>query len=116
MNRIYRVAGHDFRVCGEKICKAVEQIDGFRPFECVDGEPHFQFMEGRVVPEMKEVQYSFSYDDVMGTFGRWEKGYLLTLKPEQEDAFYLWTEEGGQTVWLWGIWSVRLYRFALWVG
>jgi hypothetical protein len=28
----------------------------------------------------------------------------------------MWTEEGGKTVWLCGNWSVRLYRFALWVG
>lgn len=116
MNRRYRVAGHTFEVCGEQLCKAVEQIVGFRPFACEDGEPLFEYREGKEVPVPEKVQYTFAYEDVTGTFGRWEKGFLLTLKPEQEEPFHLWTEEGGKTVWLCGNWSVRLYRFALWVG
>ena len=116
MNKTYQVAGHCFRMCGEQLCKAVEQIIGFRPFECEEGEPLFELTEGTDAPAMEQVQYTFSYGDVTGTFGRWEKGFLLTLKPEQEEAFYLWTEEGGKTVWLCGNWSLRLYRFALWVG
>lgn len=116
MNRIYRVAGHCFRATGEKICQAIELIEGFRPFECEDGEPFFEYTEGVAVPAMKKEQYTFSYEDVTGIFGRWDKGFLLTLKPEQEEAFQMWTEEGGKTVWLCGNWSVRLYRFALWVG
>ena len=103
-------------MCGEQLCKAVEQIVGFRPFECEGGEPLFEFVEGTEAPAMEKVQYTFSYEDVTGTFGRWDNGFLLTLKPEQEEAFHLWTEEGGKTVWLCGNWSVRLYRFALWVG
>ena len=39
MNKTYRVAGHTFQVCSEQLCKAVEQIVGFRPFECEEGEP-----------------------------------------------------------------------------
>lgn len=116
MNKTYQVAGHCFRMCGEQLCKAVEQIIGFRPFECEEGEPLFEFTVGTEAPAMEKVQYTFSYEDVTGTFGRWEKGFLLTLKPEQEEVFYLWTEEGGKTVWLCGNWSLRLYRFALWVG
>lgn len=116
MNKTYQVAGHCFRMCGEQLCKAVEQIIGFRPFECEEGESLFEFTEGTEAPAMEKVQYTFSYEDVTGTFGRWDNGFLLTLKPEQEEAFHLWTEEGGKTVWLCGNWSLRLYRFALWVG
>ena len=116
MKRTYRVAGHTFQVCGEQLCKAVERIEGFRPFECEGGEPLFEYREGGEAPVMKEVQYTFLYEDVTGTFGRWEKGFLLTLKPDREEAFHLWMEEGGMVVWLCGNWSVRLYRFALWVG
>ena len=116
MNRTYRVAGHSFMVCGEKLCKAVEHIEGFHPFEHEDREPLFSYVEGADTPHYKEVQYTFSYEDVIGTFGRWERGFLLCLQPEKETAFRLWTEEGNPTVWLCGNWSVRLYRFALWVG
>ena len=116
MNKTYQVAGHCFRMCGEQLCKAVERIVGFRPFECEGGKPLFEFVEGTEAPVMEKVQYTFAYEDVTGTFGRWDNGFLLTLKPEQEEAFHLWTEEGGKTVWLCGNWSVRLYRFALWVG
>ena len=46
MNKTYKVAGHCFRVSGERICQAVSQMDGFLPFECKDGEALFEFAEG----------------------------------------------------------------------
>ena len=45
MNRTYQVAGHRFMLWGDKLCKAVEGIAGFRPFESQDGEVLFAFME-----------------------------------------------------------------------
>ena len=116
MNKTYRVAGHTFQVCSEQLCKAVEQIVGFRPFECEEGEPLFEFVEGTEVPVMEKVQYTFSYEDVTGIFGRTVDGFYLHLKPAEEEPFYLWTKEGHPQVMLFGNWSVRLYRFALWVG
>ena len=116
MNKTYRVAGHTFQVCSEQLCKAVEQIVGFRSFECEEGEPLFEFVEGTEVPVMEKVQYTFSYEDVTGTFGRTEDGFYLHLKPAEEEPFHLWTKEGHSQVMLFGNWSVRLYRFALWVG
>ena len=64
MNKTYNVAGHRFRVSGERICQAVSRIDGFLPFECEEGEFLFEFVEGTDAPKMKEVQYTFSYEDV----------------------------------------------------
>ena len=116
MNKTYRVAGHTFQVCSEQLCKAVEQIVGFRSFECEEGEPLFEFVEGTEVPVMEKVQYTFSYEDVTGTFGRTLDGIYLHLKPAEEEPFHLWTKEGHPQVMLLGNWSVRLYRFALWVG
>ena len=113
---IYQVAGHRFGVSGEKLCKAVSCIEGFRPFRVEEGEVLFTFVEGTDVPPMQQVQYEFSYEDVTGTFGRTEQGFMLTLKPEAEDAFHLWHQLGAKEVQLCGNWSVRLYRFALWVG
>ena len=116
INKIYKVAGHRFRVSGERICQAVSRIDGFLPFECEEGECLFGFAEGAVAPKMKQVQYTFSYEDVSAEFGRWENGFLLSLKPTQEEAFLLWTKDASSVVMMCGNWSMRLYRFALWVG
>lgn len=118
MNKNYRIAGHSFSVSGERVCKAVSLIEGFRSF-CVEGgqdEPLFTFVEGVDVPAMETVQYTFEYEDVTGTFGRTVDGHLLVLKPAAEEAFYLWHSGGGNEVNLCGNWSQRLYRFALWVG
>lgn len=52
MNRTYQVAGHRFMLWGDKLCKAVEGIAGFRPFESQDGEVLFAFMEDTAVPVM----------------------------------------------------------------
>ena len=117
MNKTYKVAGHSFRVSGERICKSVSCIDGFLPFECEEeGDFLFEFIEGTDAPQMEQVQYTFSYEDVSAEFGRWENGFLLTLKPEQEEAFLLWTKDNNSLVRMCGNWSMRLYRFALWVG
>ena len=111
------MAGHRFAVSGELLCEAVDKIAGFKPFR-VEGERDvlFSFVEGGDVPCMATVQYEFIYEDVTGTFGRTAKGFMLMLKPAAEEAFYLWHTEGDSTVQLCGNWTMRLYRFALWVG
>ena len=116
MNKTYKVAGHHFRISGDRICQAVSRIEGFLPFECEDGECLFEFVEGMDAPKMEQVQYTFSYEDVSAEFGRWENGFLLSLKPAQEEAFLLWTKDASSVVMMCGNWSMRLYRFALWVG
>ena len=116
MKNTYQVAGHRFAVSGERLCKAVERIEGFKPFQVAEGEVLFTFVEGTDVPAMQQVQYEFAYEDVTGTFGRTEQGFMLTLKPEAEEPFHLWYQLEAKEVALCGNWSVRLYRFAMWVG
>ncbi|MBR4845751.1 MAG: hypothetical protein IKU98_04950 [Bacteroidaceae bacterium] len=116
MKNIYQVAGHRFGVVGEKLCRAVARIDGFKPFLVNGGEVLFSFVEDDEVPEMKQVQYEFAYEDVVGTFGKSAQGFMLTLKPAAESAFYLWHNDAEKEVKMNGNWSVRLYRFAMWVG
>lgn len=116
MNRIYQVAGHCFAVSGKKLCKAVDCISGFSPFVVNDGTPIFSFVEGVDVPEINTVQYSFHYENVVGRFGRTDNGFILSLKPDNEDAFYLWCNDGDSKVQMCGNWAIYLYRFALWVG
>ena len=118
MNRKYQIAGHLFEVSGEKLCEAVVRIEGFRPFEVVEGEPVFRFQEGKVtdVPEMVRVEYTLEYEGVKGTFGRTAEGFRLNLQPEAEGAFDIWCSEGETVVYLGGNWSMLLYRFALWVA
>lgn len=107
-----------FRVSGEKLCKAVARIEGFKPFELQEGEASFCLTEGNPegIPAMQKVQYSFAYEDVEGTFGRTEEGYRMSLKPEGKEPFELWCRQGESVVYLCGNWSMYLYRFALWVG
>ena len=118
MNRTYQIAGHCFLVSGEKLCVAVGCIEGFKPFEAPDGEVDFFFREGSSedIPPVVEVQYTFQYEDVTGTFIRTAGGYRLRLKPTDEDDFELWCCRDSREVWLCGNWALRLYRFALWVG
>ena len=118
MNRKYQIAGHLFEVSGEKLCEAVAQIEGFRPFEVAEGEPVFGFQEGKItdVPEMAKVEYTLEYEGVKGTFGRTAEGFRLNLQPEAEGAFDVWCREGETVAYLGGNWSMLLYRFALWVA
>ena len=118
MNRKYQIAGHLFEVSGEKLCEAVVRIEGFRPFEVVEGEPVFRFQEGKItdVPEMAKVEYTLEYEGVKGTFGRTAEGFRLNLQPEAEGAFDIWCREGETVAYLGGNWSMLLYRFALWVA
>ena len=118
MNRKYQIAGHCFEVSGERICEAVAHIDGFRLFEVENQEGDFAFREGEWmdVPEVLSVQYIFEYEDVKGCFIRTADGYRLSLKPADEEAFEMWCRQDGKEVFFAGNWSVRLYRFAMWVG
>lgn len=118
MNRKYQIAGHCFEVSGEKICEAVAHIDGFRLFEVENQEGDFAFREGEWmdVLEVLSVQYIFEYEDVKGCFIRTADGYRLSLKPADEEAFEMWCRQGSKEVFFAGNWSVRLYRFAMWVG
>lgn len=116
MNKVFQVAGYRFMVSGDKLCAAIDKIEGFSPFLVGDSDYLFSFVEGVNVPTMVEKQYEFAYEDVIGTFGRTDSGYLLALKPADEEAFYMWHNDEESTVQMQGNWSVRLYRFAMWVG
>lgn len=112
----YQVAGHCFDVSGERLCKSIEQINGFKPFETDDGETSFSFVEGSDVPEMKCVQYCFTYEDVTGRFGGIDGGHMLILQPENGDSLHMWHFNGTKDVQMHGSYELRLYRFAIWVG
>ncbi|MBQ2422171.1 MAG: hypothetical protein II285_04265 [Flavobacteriales bacterium] len=118
MNRVYRVAGHRFMVQGDVLCDMTGSIAGFAPFEVKEqeGDVLFSFASGETPPHITEVQYEFTYEDVKGTFGRADDGYILILKPCEEQALYMWTPDGEDTVYMCGNMSVRLFRFAMWVG
>ncbi len=120
MNRRYRIAGHLFEVSGPHLNQAANAIEGFRPFEVTgeEGIPAFRLVEGHPTdaPAAVSVQYTFDYEDVAGTFARTEEGFRMTLKPAREEPFELWCKRDAHEVCLGGNWSMRLYRFALWVG
>lgn len=116
MNRTYMVAGHRFMVSGDRLCKAAEGIAGLRAFEAADGETLFSFIEDSNAPVVRNEQYTLEYENVKGSFGRTDNGHLLTLETSDENALYLWHDDGGNEVRVSGCLSVQLLRFALWLG
>lgn len=116
MSRVYQVAGHSFVVVGERLGRAVEALDGFYAFLYEGDAGEFSFVEGADVPEMKRALYEFSYEDIVGVFGRTERGFMLTLKPQGESGLNLWHEADGNELLVSGNMSAILLRFAMWVG
>lgn len=118
MNNVYQIAGHIFEVSGENLCRAVEAIEGFKPFAVTKGTPTFCFQESNLedLPEMEKALYKLEYEDVTGDFGRTSRGFRISLKPAGGEPFHLWCDQGGNTVWCGGNWDIQLYRFSLWVG
>ena len=112
----YIIADHCFEVCSETLCTAISRISGFQPFEVTDGTPAFSFQIGEELPSEYNVQYSFTYEDILGEFGSTEDGFFLKQTPANEESLYLWTTGHNDVVFLAGNLSLRLFRFALWIG
>ena len=102
-------------VSGEELEKVVGSMLAFTPFETDTTEYSFVFTEDNNPPDIQKKLYAFSYEDVMCEFGKTDKGYILTLHPTSEDPLCLWSD-GSENVSINGNYSVRLLRFALWIG
>lgn len=116
--KTYQVAGHRFAVIGDKLSDITSNIAGFKPFEVADGDTLFTFEEASATttPEMKHLQYSFTYEDVIGSFGQTDCGYMLMLTPKDTAPLHLWTCNGESVVKLQGNLATYLCRFAMWIG
>lgn len=116
VKRFYEIAGHRLAFA-ETLKEGIDQLPGFRPFLVEkDGAADFEFVTGETAPSFAKVQYTLEYEDVKGSFGTTEQGYLLVLSPEGRESLYLWTEMGTDVVSLCGNMEPYLLRFALWVG
>ena len=118
MSKKYQIAGKIFEISGEELLRGVACIEGLKAFEVQSGEPSFSIKEGDAqdVPEAKQTLYTFEYDCVTGVFARTETGFSFTMQLAEEPPLTLWASIGIPDVYLQGNWSVRLIRFALWVG
>lgn len=112
----YKVANHCFSILGEQLCEATALFEGLVPFAVSDSVPRFTFSEGSLPPTLLNTQYAIHYEDVAGTFGTTTDGYQLILKPSSEPPLTLWCSHGSANIMLHGNYSLRLLRFALWVG
>ena len=112
----YKVADHCFSVVSDKLCKAVSKIEGFRPFEISEPAEDFTFDYSENLPGQFTVQYSFTYEDILGEFGTTENGFFLKQTPANEEPLYMWTSAHNDVVLMGGNLSIRLFRFAMWVG
>lgn len=131
MDRIYKIGGHCFALPDERLMEAVDGISGFKPFswqpdlvsakDVYEGAwlPDFTVWEGNGwdFPAFTRKSYGFGYEDVTGTFGVSGDRFLLELAPQGEPSLYLRTMGGtGRGICLYGHYSPRLLRFALWMG
>ena len=114
--RKYIVADHCFEVRSEQLCQAISYIAGFMPFEATSGTPEFSFEMGEELPAQFNVQYSFTYEDILGEFGATEDGFFMKQTPTNDDPLYMWTSAQNDVVLMGGNFSIRLLRFALWIG
>ena len=79
MKRFYEIAGHRLAFA-ETLKEGIDQLPGFRPFLVEkDGAADFEFVTGETAPSFAKVQYTLEYEDVKGSFGTTEQGYLLVL-------------------------------------
>ena len=112
----YQIAGHPFAVVGDRLCSVVGGLAGFRPFLTEAVAFAFCFREGEAAPALQAEQYRFDTEGVLGIFGRTDRGYRLSLQPEEGEVLTMWCSEGEREVLLSGNFEARLIRFALWVG
>mgnify|MGYP000010643703 FL=1 len=131
MDQIYKIGGHCFALPDERLMEVVDGISGFKPFiwqpdlvlvkDVYEGAwlPDFTVWEGNGwdFPAFQRKSYGFGYEDVTGTFGVSGDSFLLELAPQGEPSLYLRTMgETGKGICLYGHYSPRLLRFALWMG
>ena len=114
--KIYRVADHVFAIKGDTLCSEISKMEGFRPFEISDCQEDFIYQWGDILPDKFSLQYSFDYEDVLGEFGATGNGFFLRQTPAGEESLLIWTVDGENTVYVNGNLSLRLLRFAIWVG
>ena len=114
--KIYRVADNVFAIKGDTLCNEISKMEGFRPFEISECVEDFNFRLGDTLPDKFSLQYSFDYEDVLGEFGATENGFFLRQTPAGEEPLLIWTIDGENTVYVQGNLSLRLFRFAIWVG
>ena len=122
---------HLAKVTQTPIILVVDGISGFKPFiwqpdlvlvkDVYEGAwlPDFTVWEGNGwdFPAFQRKSYGFGYEDVTGTFGVSGDSFLLELAPQGEPSLYLRTMgETGKGICLYGHYSPRLLRFALWMG
>lgn len=99
-----------------KLCEAISEIQGFKPFQVACGIPEFSFEKGEVLPSEFNVQYAFTYEDILCEFGTTECGFFLKQTPANDEPLYMWSNNNCNIVFLNGNLSLRLFRFSLWVG
>ena len=118
MSKKYQIAGQVFEVSGEELLRGIACIEGLKTFEVQSGEATFSFMEGNTLnmPETTITLYTFEYDNVTGIFGRTDTGFSLMLQQAEDIPLTLWVNNGDTHAYLFGNWSIRLIRFAMWIG
>ena len=102
MNRDFIIAEHRIRIEGEKLLKAVDNIEGFRPFATTAvGLPLVtvtcENTDTMQEPSFQKEEYNFLFEGIQSTFGRTSNGYLFKAVPNEGDSLYLWREKNDKS-------------------
>lgn len=119
MERDYKIAGHRIRVEGDDLIAAIEQVEGFAPFEVkVTDIPLVTFsVASDQAPILAKHLYTSEVYEVSNIFGRYEAGYLFSTTLQDGKSLQIWKEDGSERIYFRGfISSVRMLRFALWIA
>lgn len=115
----YIIANRLFRVEGDKLVEAVENIYGFSVFEASEeGTPLFRVVYADDVAEHKFVkdQYKFDCDGVDSMFSATDEGYQLFMKHVNGENMTLWSVQKDNIVYVTGDLTPQMLRFAMWIA
>lgn len=114
----YVIAGHRIRVEGDRLTKAMDELDGFAVFKVeTEGEAVCRFVEAEAqMPEFEQVHYRTEIDGIVSRFGRYAAGYVFDMTPADAEPLQLWMNPEAHTANFRGNYAPRLLRFACWIA
>ena len=113
----YIIANRCFRVVGEPLVSAIQQMPGFSPFlSSQQRNPDFEILLSEEEPEFREKLYSCEADGVVSSFYPISTGYALQMVSSDGSSLCLWTDTVNRKVYVKGSLAALMLRFALWIA
>lgn len=116
----YLIAGFRLRMEGEPLVKAIEAIEGFKPFATEatgEAQIHLAWTE-ETAPDFTTKLYQTEQELTKNCFGRYEKGYLFATRyhAHADHPLQIWVPQGANKAYVHGNLDHNLLRFACWIA